>query len=251
MYDALCRFLYRFCGIGEIKVRLQVVMRHLEWTNVNTLSIDNNRYLIYSLFTKMKYIVFCLLLLMAVIPIHSQQFMKMICKNNTHTENDIYFISRGDSTLNLRKPADNSYIPYMQIRLYISTNQNIDKVIMRSYSLKLNEINIEFNDSNYHLQTLQDQISFYRDYNYTKEFVLQINIDQLKNKISESYPLIDFKDILKKAKTAEYKCKISYEYNNEIIETEFIYNYEVKFTKIHWWDKLLYFVLYIIFGGKE
>ena len=29
MYDVLCRFLYRICGIDEIKVRLQVVRRKL------------------------------------------------------------------------------------------------------------------------------------------------------------------------------------------------------------------------------
>jgi len=28
MYDGLCRFLYGFCGVDEIKVRLQVVMHH-------------------------------------------------------------------------------------------------------------------------------------------------------------------------------------------------------------------------------
>jgi hypothetical protein len=177
--------------------------------------------------------------------------MEMNCKNNTHIENDIYFISGGDSTLNLRKPDYNSYIPYMQIRLYISTNQNIDKVTMRSYSLKFPEINLEYNDSNHHLQRLQDETLFYTDYNYTKAFVLQINLDQMENKISENYPLNDFKDILKKVKTAEYKCKISYEYNNETIETELIYNYKVKVKNIHWWDIILYFILYIIYGGKE
>jgi hypothetical protein len=57
---------------------------------------------------KIKYIFLCMLLLMAVMNIYSQDFLEMNCKNNTYIENDIYFISRGDSTLNLRKPDDNS-----------------------------------------------------------------------------------------------------------------------------------------------
>jgi len=38
MYDVLYRFLYGFCGIDEIKVRLQVVI--CNWAKIVKISID-------------------------------------------------------------------------------------------------------------------------------------------------------------------------------------------------------------------
>jgi hypothetical protein len=197
---------------------------------------------------------FVILFLIMLIPIKSQHFLKMICKNNEQIENDIYFIIKDDSTLDLEKLVNNSYLPYMQIRLYIATNENIDEVIMHSYSLNLNGINIEFNNNNHNAQYLKDETFFYNDFSYRKSFVLQINLKELENKISESHiinNLKDLKKVLKKVKTAEYKCQISYKYNNETIETEFIYRYNVKLKSTRFWEIAMFLILFFIFGPES
>ena len=199
-------------------------------------------------------IISCIFIIIAFIPIFpSQPYMIMTCKNREYNENNVNFIlEQEESTINLKK--DHYFVPLI-IGLNILTDENISNVVMKSYSLKFNELNIEFNNNNHHKQVLIDHVLYrFRDnkYNYEKQFVLDVSLNELEYKMFANNKLNNLKKSLKNVKTAEYRCNIIYEIDNNTIENEilYIFNVKVKSGNIYLWQIIIFMIMFALNGGQ-
>jgi hypothetical protein len=200
---------------------------------------------------KCKYFILVLVIIVILlfIPISSSPYMEMICNN-------IYEYKGGDIDFVLEQERSDidlfsKYYDELQIRINIYTNRKINNIIMQSYCLKFNEINIEFDDSNYNRKS-SEPLYKSETHSISEQCLIGININELKQKISWDISNDELYKIMKKNKTAVCRCLIKYEIDNKQEEKILIFTYDVKTNKgkTYVWELIGFMILFMIFGGQ-
>jgi hypothetical protein len=207
-------------------------MRHREK------SIDNIQIIGYYKIT-MKYIKICIYIFVLILFSSCINRRAYIIPEKPYAfdENGVIFsvhYSKNFPTIFYSEPDNHGNVDRINEQIFIETNNSVDDVIISSYELQIDGLNIVIQDNKLNKDFWfydNENMAFNKIYKYYG-FVQIINItpDDLRRMVSENITLRDLYKKLHNVKNVRLIVKIKYKINEEEKTSILIWNYKIKFT---------------------
>jgi hypothetical protein len=160
-----------------------------------------------------------------------------------YSENNVTFLipERQNLWIGFQAPSVRNYTPSAFFWIGLRTNQNIENVFLKSISLNIKELNLNFYKDLLIPMPIKENQS--NNDNYIYYSIISENLFttvELLNKYNPNITLNQFYSKFNKVKQVEYHTIITYSIDNKNYETKIIWKYNSqKRTTLTWFDDIM------------